>query len=87
MYRAASGALVFGAGTVQWAYGLDGITTLTQPDKNMRQATVNLFADMGAQPATLLTGLVAATKSTDTTAPCPSLRPGSTDRRLPTVQR
>ena len=69
MYRAASGALVFGAGTVQWAYGLDGYTTLQSPDKNMQQATVNLFADMGAQPATLISGLVAATKSTDTTPP------------------
>ena len=28
---------------------------------------MNLLADMGAQPATLMTGLVAATKSTDTT--------------------
>jgi hypothetical protein len=35
----------------------------------MRQATVNLFADMGAQPATLQPGLTAATASTDTTAP------------------
>ena len=35
----------------------------------MQQATVNLFADMGVQPTTLLAGLVAATASTDTTAP------------------
>ena len=35
----------------------------------MQQATVNLFADMGVQPATLQSGLVAATASTDTTAP------------------
>src|SRR6478609_6454472 len=27
LYRAGSGALVFGAGTVQWAWGLDGSTT------------------------------------------------------------
>ena len=33
----------------------------------MQQATVNLFADMGVQPATLQAGLVAATASTDTT--------------------
>jgi hypothetical protein len=32
----------------------------------MQQATVNLFADMGAQPATLMSGLTAATASTDT---------------------
>ena len=35
----------------------------------MQQATVNLLADMGAQPATLLTGLTAATQSSDTTPP------------------
>ncbi len=35
----------------------------------MQQATVNLFADMGVQPATLRQGLVAASASTDTTPP------------------
>ncbi|MEZ4683722.1 MAG: DUF4082 domain-containing protein [Caldilineaceae bacterium] len=35
----------------------------------MQQATVNLFADMGVQPLTPQAGLVAATQSTDTTAP------------------
>ncbi len=38
-------------------------------DPIMQQAQVNLFADMGAQPATLMNGLVPATKSADTTAP------------------
>ena len=38
-------------------------------DPRMQQATVNLFADMGVQPATLQTGLRPATASTDTTAP------------------
>ena len=71
LYRAPSGALVFGAGTVQWSWGLDsnhdrGSGAASTP---MRQATVNLFADMGAQPATLQSGLTAATASTDTTAP------------------
>jgi hypothetical protein len=69
LYRASSGALVFGAGTVQWSWGLDshhdGAATPT--DDNMRQATVNLFADMSAQPTTLQSGLSAATKSTDVT--------------------
>jgi Domain of unknown function (DUF4082)/Bacterial Ig-like domain/Bacterial Ig domain len=71
LYRASSGALVFGAGTVQWSWGLDGTHDKgsSTPDTAMQQATVNLFADMGAQPATLRTGLVAATKSTDTTRP------------------
>ena len=78
LYRAPSGALVFGAGTVQWAWGLDNTNawgnSITDPsgnppDPNMEQATVNLFADMGAQPATPISGLIAATASTDNTAP------------------
>ena len=71
LYRAASGAIVFGAGSVGWAYGLDGNSDSqpSTPDVNVQQATVNLFADMRAQPATLQAGLVAATASTDTTAP------------------
>ena len=69
LYRAASGALVFDAGTVQWSWGLDPGDQGSTPDPDMQQATVNLFADMGVQPATLQSGLVAATQSTDTTAP------------------
>ena len=67
MYRAPSGALVFDAGTVQWSWGLDGTHDRggSTPDSAMQQATVNLFADMGVQPATLQAGLVAATASTD----------------------
>ena len=38
-------------------------------DTRMQQATVNLFADMGAQPLSLQAGLVSATQSTDTTPP------------------
>jgi hypothetical protein len=73
MYRASSGALVFEAGTVQWAWGLnsnhDGDDEpATSPI--MQQATVNLLADMGnVQPVTLMSGLVPATESTDTTPP------------------
>src|SRR3954462_9754695 len=82
MYRHNSGAIVFGAGTVQWSWGLDanhdrGTTPPAHTtDQAMEQATVNLFADMGAQPATLQAGpdannprLVAGTKSTDIAAP------------------
>jgi hypothetical protein len=68
-----SGALVFGAGTVQWSWGLDDYhefqTGSPTSDVRIRQATVNLFADMGVQPATLASGLVAASASTDTAAP------------------
>lgn len=35
----------------------------------MQQATVNLFADMGVQPATLQPGIVPAIASTDVTPP------------------
>ena len=72
LYRHASGALVFGAGTIQWAWGLDDQhddLPGTPTDARMQQATVNLFADMGVQPATLQAGLVAASASTDTTPP------------------
>jgi hypothetical protein len=71
LYRAASGALVFGAGTVQWSWGLDSSHDRGSgaADMAMKQATVNLFADMGVQPATLQSGLVAATASTDGTPP------------------
>ncbi|HEX4790878.1 MAG TPA: DUF4082 domain-containing protein [Actinospica sp.] len=70
-----SGALVFGAGTVQWAWGLGTVhadLTSTE-DPVMEQATVNLFADMGAQPLTLQSDLVAAAKSTVTTGPTVSV--------------
>ena len=71
LYRAPSGALVFGAGTVQWSWGLDAThaNAGTPSDLNMQQATVNLLADMGVQPATLQSGLVPAIASTDTTPP------------------
>lgn len=73
LYRAPSGAIVFGAGTVQWSWGLDaehdgasGVpperanpynTRLERdgfaPEPAVQQATVNLLADMGVQPASL----------------------------------
>ncbi|MFK4513135.1 hypothetical protein ABIF20_000500 [Bradyrhizobium japonicum] len=70
-----SGALVFGAGTVFWSWGLsnqhdaspDGSQTNTDP--NVQQAMVNLFADMGVQPQTLQASLVIASASTDHTPP------------------
>ena len=72
LYKASSGALVFGAGTVQWAWGLDAVHDRgagTPVDGRMRQATVNLLADMGVQPAGLQAGLVVAVASTDNLAP------------------
>jgi VCBS repeat-containing protein len=78
LYRAPSGALVFGAGTVYWSWGLsdshdtDNIHPNPQPtpaDPRVQQAMVNLFADMGVQPATLQSGLITGAPSTDHTAP------------------
>ena len=89
LYRAKSGALVFGAGTVQYSWGLDnfhdtwtGVPTdvvnrfsirvnydQTGPVKALQQATVNLLADMGIQPANLQRDLVPAQPSSDKTSP------------------
>lgn len=71
LYRAQSGALVFGAGTVQWSWGLDGIHDRggSVPDTDMQQATVNLFADMDVQPASLQAGLMPAFAGTDIQEP------------------
>ena len=70
LYRHSSGSLVFGAGTVQWSWGLDNDHDRgnAAPSKDMQQATVNLFADMSAQPGTLQPDLVPAVKTTDNTA-------------------
>ena len=103
LYRHASGALVFGAGTVQWAWGLDaqhdtetGVppervnenTTRVGldpngPDRNVRQATVNLFADMGVQPATLAPDLVRAEASEDREPPVSRIDEPRTGSSLP----
>ena len=90
LYRAPSGALVFGAGTVQWSWGLSDInawqnagpSSTATPDPNMQQATVNLFADMGVQPTTLQSGLVSPTASTDTTPPTSTITSPTTNATL-----
>ena len=83
LYRAASGALVFGAGTVQWAWGLDGDNPDGDaPDASMQQATVNLFADMGVQPQSLISGLVPASQSTNVTAPTSAISAPSAGANL-----
>ena len=57
------------------------------PDPNMEQSTVNLSRRMGAQPATLISGLVPGSPSTDTTPPTSTITspaPGATlHRRRP----
>ncbi|QFZ18007.1 DUF4082 domain-containing protein [Saccharothrix syringae] len=72
-YRHPSGSLVFGAGTVQWAWGVDDehafLTNTPTSDRRMQQATVNFLADMGVQPTTRQSDLFEASASTDATAP------------------
>ena len=69
---------MFGAGTVQWSWGLENVNAwgesstdpeLYPPSLAMEQFTVNLLAEMGAQPSSLEAGLIAGTQSTDTTPP------------------
>ena len=96
LYRANSGALVFGAGTPRWAWGLDathdydmahgGNPAAAVPDARVRQATVNLFADMGIQPATLQSGLVRATASTDTVKPTSTVTSPTAGSSIPSGQ-
>jgi len=86
LYRHASGARVFGAGTIQWSWGLDATHDRagTPVDARMQQATVNLFADMGVQPATLQAGLVPATASTDAIAPSSTITSPAQSANVPT---
>ncbi|MEX6689955.1 DUF4082 domain-containing protein [Danxiaibacter flavus] len=86
LYRHASGALVFGAGTVQWSWGLDGVHDRggSVEDPRMQQATVNLFADMGVQPASLQSPLTIATMSTDLIAPSSVIATPAASALLPT---
>ncbi|EWS99586.1 hypothetical protein N865_01350, partial [Intrasporangium oryzae NRRL B-24470] len=78
-YRAPSGALVFSAGTIQWSWGLDAEHDHpgTPASPTMQQATANLFADMGAQPATP-DGISPATRTGDVTGPTARLTSAST---------
>lgn len=87
-----SGALVFGAGTVQWSWGLTDVPTadpadaVVTADKRMQQATVNLLADMGIQPATLQSGLVPATASADRTGPVVSVTAPAIGTTVPALK-
>ncbi|WP_426734695.1 DUF4082 domain-containing protein [Glutamicibacter sp. 2E12] len=56
LYKAASGASVFSAGSVQWTWGLDQWHdgNGAEEDPRMQQAEVNLLADMDALPSTLM---------------------------------
>jgi hypothetical protein len=82
-----SHALVFGAGTVQWSWGLGTthVGNATTEDVRMQQATVNLFADMGVQPRTRQANLAAATASTDTTGPAVSVTSPANGATVPAL--
>ena len=87
--RPTDGAWVFGAGTCQWAFGLNAnhdspasvpphlanpystrvSIDLAAPDHTIQQATINLFALMSVQPATLLPHLTRAEACEDNTPP------------------
>ncbi len=74
-YRAPSGALVFGAGTIQWAWGLDANHDNSFEGTNLRLIrTCNrrrqiYLLTWECCPTTLPPGLVMPSKSTDTTPP------------------
>ncbi len=75
LYRAESGALVFGAGTVFWSWGLSDEHDSSPYGANiantdLQQFTINMFADMGIQPGVtdaflISEGLKRATSSPD----------------------
>ena len=73
LYRAPSGALVFGAGTVQWAWGLDPLHDRDPSEVStpMQQATLNLLADMHVQPATRQSDLMPEAAVGNPLAPMP----------------
>jgi Domain of unknown function (DUF4082)/Bacterial Ig domain len=94
LYRdPAKGALVFGAGTVMWSWGLDGDhdpdpkdPTPTPTDPNVKQAMVNLLFDMGVSAGSLQSGLVPPTQSTDTTPPSSTITFPANGASLPQNQ-
>ncbi|HEY1007273.1 MAG TPA: N,N-dimethylformamidase beta subunit family domain-containing protein, partial [Sphingobacteriaceae bacterium] len=71
LYQHSSGALVFGAGTIQWSWGLDNVHDRgnAAPSRDMQQATVNLFSDMGVQPGSLQADLLPGIPAGDTLPP------------------
>jgi hypothetical protein len=88
LYRHSSGALVFGAGTPQYSWGLDNNHDRGSfaVDGRLQQATVNLLADMGVQPTTLQSGLVPATSSTDTSLPLSTITSPAAGSTIPVSQ-
>ncbi|MBK7174591.1 MAG: hypothetical protein IPH84_15500, partial [Bacteroidales bacterium] len=71
LYKHESGALIFAVGSMQWSWGLDSIhdNGNQAPDRDMQQATVNIFADMGVAPNTIQNNLIDGISSSDQVAP------------------
>ncbi|WP_239169999.1 DUF4082 domain-containing protein [Actinoplanes xinjiangensis] len=88
MYRdQVSNALVFGAGTVQWSWGLSALHTgpASSEDPRMQQATANVLADMDSLPKTLQSNLTMPTKSTDTVGPVVNIAAPTTGATVPVL--
>jgi hypothetical protein len=63
---ASNGGITFGAGTINWAFGVDNANTYhgvgnDNTSTAIRQATLNILSDMGCQPASLMAGLTEPT--------------------------
>ena len=71
LYRHSSGARVFAAGTINWSWGLESNHDVSNDPvvPAIQQATINILADMGAQPGSIQAGLLTASMSSDNTAP------------------
>ncbi|HEV3224674.1 MAG TPA: N,N-dimethylformamidase beta subunit family domain-containing protein, partial [Puia sp.] len=87
-YKSSFGGKVFGAGSVQWSWGLDATHDRGNAPVNQsqQQATINLFADMGTQPGSLQTGLIAATASTDVIPPVTTITTPANGTTINSVQ-
>lgn len=84
LYKHSSGAWVFGAGTVQWSWGLDenhdrGNEVANQ---DMQQATMNLLIDMGVSPVTKQSELIIS-NPVNSTAPISVITSPSNGANLP----
>jgi N,N-dimethylformamidase beta subunit-like, C-terminal len=85
LFRAASGALVFGAGTINWPHGLDrardtgDATSPTAVSHDLQQVTANVFSDLGVSPSTPVSTLVISGPSTDSVGPTVQIGVGNAE--------
>ena len=77
LYRAPSGALVFGAGTVYWSWGLSDNHDLvpTPTDPRVQQAMVNLFGRHGHTAGNAAVGAGCHDRLNGSTAPTSTINP------------